>query len=85
VLVAECRADRLQVALSGASRELCELLLSSMSERAANMLRGELDSLPPQRRRSIEEAQAEIITIAKRLAEEGRIFILGDEDEAPYD
>ena len=85
VLVAECRADRLQVALSGVSRELCELLLSSMSERAANMLRGELDSLPPQRRRSIEEAQAEIITIAKRLAEEGRIFILGDEDEAPYD
>ena len=80
-LVAECPTDKLQVALSGASRELRDMFLGSMSERAATMLRDEIDSMPAQRRKTVEDAQGEIITIAKRLADEGRIFIL-DEDEA---
>jgi flagellar motor switch protein FliG len=44
------------------------------------MMRDEIENMPAQRRKAIEEAQADIITIAKRLADEGRIFIL-DEDE----
>ncbi|WP_052389268.1 flagellar motor switch protein FliG [Belnapia moabensis] len=80
-LVAECPTDKLQVALSGASQELRDMFLGSMSERAATMLRDEIDSMPAQRRKTVEDAQGEIITIAKRLADEGRIFIL-DEDEA---
>lgn len=79
-LVADCPADKLQVALSGASDKLKDLFLGSMSERAANMLRDEIETMPPQRRKTVEDAQGEIITIAKRLADEGRIFIL-DEDE----
>jgi flagellar motor switch protein FliG len=79
-LVAECPADKLQVALAGASDRLKDLFLGSMSERAANMLRDEIEMMPTQRRKTVEDAQGEIITIAKRLADEGRIFIL-DEDE----
>lgn len=85
VLIAECRADRLPVALHSASRELRELFLGHMSERAANMLRQEIEMLPPQRRRTIEEAQAEIIGLAKRLSEEGRIVILGEDEDASFD
>jgi flagellar motor switch protein FliG len=85
VLIAECRADRLPVALQGASREVRELFLGHMSERAANMLRQEIEMLPPQRRRVVEEAQAEIIVLAKRLAEEGRVLILGEEEDANFD
>ncbi len=81
VLVAECPADKLPIALWGASEATRELFLSSMSERAGNMLRDELQSLPNQRRKSVEDAQAEIIGLAKRLAEEGRIFMV-EEDEA---
>lgn len=79
-LVAECAMDRLVIALSGATQEIRSLFLGSMSERAANMLREELEGLPPQRRKTVEEAQAEIIATAKRLSDEGRIVIL-DEDE----
>lgn len=79
-LVAECPADKLQIALTAASPELRELFLSSMSERAASMMRDEIENMPAQRRKAVEEAQADIITIAKRLADEGRIFIL-EEDE----
>ncbi len=81
MLVAECAADRLPIALSGTSPELRDLFLSSMSERAGNMLREEIDNLPPQRKRVVDDARAEIVVLAKRLAEEGRIFIL-DNDEA---
>jgi flagellar motor switch protein FliG len=53
-----------------------------MSERAGNMLREEIENLPTQRKRVVEEARAEIVVLAKRLAEEGRIFILDSAEEA---
>ena len=81
-LVSECAADRLPIALSGAPKELSELFLSSMSERAGNMLREEIENLPTQRKRVVEEARSEIVILAKRLADEGRIFILDSAEEA---
>lgn len=80
-LVQECPVDKLQIALTAASQELRELFLASMSARAAAMMRDEIEGMPAQRRKTVEDAQGDIITIAKRLADEGRIFIL-DEDEA---
>ena len=82
VLISECPAERLPLALSGASQAIRDLFLSSMSERAGNMLREEMDGMPPQRRKVVEEAQAEIITIAKRLADEGRVYIQDEDEEA---
>jgi flagellar motor switch protein FliG len=80
-LVAECAAEKLPIALASAEPALRDVFLSSMSERAGNMLREEIESMPAPRKRAVDEAQAEIVAIAKRLAEEGRIFILqGDED-----
>lgn len=85
VLIADCPLDKLPVALSGANPEIKELFLSNMSARAAAMLREEIESLPNQRRKVVEDAQAEIIAITRRLAESGKIFILddgeGDEEE----
>jgi flagellar motor switch protein FliG len=80
VLIAECPVDKLPVALSGASDEVKEMFLSNMSGRAASMLREEIENLPNQRRKAIEDAQGEIITITRRLAEAGKIFILEDGD-----
>lgn len=82
VLIAECPVDKLPIALSGASEEIRELFLGNMSGRAASMLREEIESLPNQRRKSIEDAQGEIIAITRRLAEAGKIFILEDGDDA---
>ncbi|MDO9713402.1 flagellar motor switch protein FliG [Paracraurococcus lichenis] len=80
-LVAECPAERLQLALTAAAPELRELFFGSMSQRAAAQMREEVENTPPQRRKSVEDAQADIISIAKRLADDGRIIIL-EEDEA---
>jgi flagellar motor switch protein FliG len=82
-LVSECAADKLPIALATADPVLRDLFLASMSERAANMLREEIESMPAPRKKVVEDAQAEIVVLAKRLAEEGRIYILsGDEDES---
>jgi flagellar motor switch protein FliG len=75
-LIAECAAEKLPIALAGADDTLRDLFLSNMSERAGNMLREEIESMPTPRKRAIDEAQAEIVVLAKRLAEEGRIYIL---------
>jgi flagellar motor switch protein FliG len=80
-LIAECPAEKLPIALATAEPTLRDLFLSRMSERAANMLREEMESMPTPRKRLVDEAQAEIVALAKRLAEAGRIIIL-DSDEA---
>jgi flagellar motor switch protein FliG len=80
-LIAECPAEKLPIALATADAPLRDLFLSRMSERAANMLREEMESMPAPRKRLVDDAQAEIVVLAKRLAAEGRIFIL-DADEA---
>jgi flagellar motor switch protein FliG len=80
-LVAECPAEKLPIALAAAEARLRDLFLLSMSERAGNMLREEIESMPAPRKRVVDEAQAEIVALAKRLAEEGRIFILNADDD----
>jgi flagellar motor switch protein FliG len=86
ILISECAVEKLPMALSRASPELCDMFLSCMSERAGSMLREEMETMVPPRRKMVDEAQAEIVAIARRLNDEGRIFINEpDEDgEALY-
>ncbi len=80
ILIAECAVEKLPVALGGASPELCDMFLSNMSERAANMLREEMETMMSPRRKAVDDAQAEIVALARRLNDEGRILI-NDQDE----
>jgi len=82
VLVSECPTDKLAVALSASTPEMREMFFASMSERAGTMLRDEVEAMPAQRKKAIEEAQAEIVAVAKRLEREGRIIILEDDENA---
>ncbi|MGC1410597.1 MAG: flagellar motor switch protein FliG [Acetobacteraceae bacterium] len=82
VLISECAVEKLAVALSAATPAIRELFLSGMSERAANMLRDEIETMPTPRKKAVEDAQAEIIQLTKRLAEEGRIFLLEHGEES---
>jgi flagellar motor switch protein FliG len=75
----------LATALKGANDAVKTLFYSNMSERAANMLRDDIDIMGPVRLREIDAAQTKIVDIAKRLAEEGQIFLLkSEEDELVY-
>ena len=80
-LIAEIPTEKLPIALSNASPALRDLFMANMSERAGNMLREEMETMPTPRRKIAEEVQADIVGLAKRLSDEGRIVILDLEDE----
>src|SRR6185312_15417953 len=60
--------DKLPVALKGASDKIKELFLSNLSERAAKMLREDMEALGPVKLRDVDDAQASIVLLAKELA-----------------
>jgi flagellar motor switch protein FliG len=70
------------MALKGASDTLKEKVLSNMSERAAEMLREEMEYLGAVRRSAVEAKQQEIVDVIRRLEDEGEIDIsTGDVEE----
>lgn len=72
-LMKEVSTDQLLPALKTASDELKEKFFSSVSSRAAETLREDLELLRPMRLSEVEEAQRAIVDVALRLGEEGRI------------
>jgi flagellar motor switch protein FliG len=85
-LLRKVAKDKLAIALKGATDPLKELFLGNMSERAAKMLREDMDSLGPVRLRDVDEAQAAIVAEAKVMAEAGDIVIAAPDgaDELVY-
>ncbi len=82
LILREVPNDKLLMALKSAPEELRDKLYSSMSERAAEMLREDLDALGPQKVSDVEGAQREIVKIVRRLEEEGKVVIgLGEDNE----
>lgn len=73
---------KLSIALKGASETIRDLFFGNMSERAAKILREDIESLGPVRLRDVEEAQVEMVAVAKDLATKGEIMIAeGDGDD----
>jgi flagellar motor switch protein FliG len=77
LLLREVQSDALIIALKGASPELREKVFKNMSQRAAEMLREDLESKGPVRLSEVENEQKEILKVARRLAEEGQIQLGG--------
>jgi len=77
---------KLALALKGASDTLRDLFFSNMSERAAKILREDMEAMGPVRLRDVDEAQMEMVNTAKDLAEEGEIMLSDNkgEDELIY-
>jgi flagellar motor switch protein FliG len=73
--------DKLPRALKGASQPLRDLFLSNMSERAAKILREDMESMGPVRLREVDEAQQYIVNLAKDMANKGEIILAGDSDD----
>jgi flagellar motor switch protein FliG len=78
--------DKIAIALKGASAELRDLFFSNMSERAAKIMREDMQSMGPVRLRDVDEAQMLMVTLAKDLAASGEIIIADSkgEDELVY-
>jgi flagellar motor switch protein FliG len=58
-----------------------EKIFRNMSKRAGEMLRGDLEAKGPVRLAEVEAAQKEIVTVARRLADEGTIMLGTGGDE----
>ena len=72
----------LALALRGTTPEVRERVLANMSTRAAEVLREEMELMPPQRRRFVEEAQARIVAIVRKLEDADEIVVArGGEDD----
>jgi len=78
--------DKLGIALKGSSEQIKELFFGNMSERAAKILREDMGALGPVRLRDVDDAQMEMVNLAKDLAAKGEIVISegGAEDELIY-
>jgi flagellar motor switch protein FliG len=79
--------DRVAVALKGAGEKLRDLFFSNMSERAANIMREDLQAMGPVRLKDVDEAQVYMVNLAKELAAKDEIMIAdkrGGEDELVY-
>ena len=78
--------NQLGLALKGASDGLREMFFSNMSERAAKILREDMESMGPVRLKDVDTAQMSMVQAAKDLAAKGEIMLAGPggEDELIY-
>ena len=74
-LLREVSGELLMKALKGADDNLKEKILKNMSKRAAQTLQEDLQTMGPLRISDVEAAQKEILTIARRLADNGEIAL----------
>ena len=80
-LLREVSTDVLTLALKGADEGIKEKFLKNMSKRASEMLREDMEARGPVRLSEVEVAQKEILTITRRLADEGDIVLGGGGEE----
>lgn len=73
----EIENDTLVLALKGADPQLRDKLLGCVSQRAAATIRDDMEAMGPVKLSQVQEAQKTIITIARRLSDEGRITLAG--------
>jgi flagellar motor switch protein FliG len=74
-LVRDIDQEKLLVALKGVDQELTERFFNNMSERAADILREDMEASGPVKLADVEAAQKDIVKTAMRLADEGALMI----------
>ena len=83
IILREVQSESLIIALKGSGQDLREKIFKNMSQRAAEMMREDLESKGPVRLSEVEAQQKEILQIVRRLADEGQIM-LGAKGEDQY-
>ncbi len=80
-LLKEADTGRLALALKGATKELNDKFIHNMSSRAGQMLVDDLEAMGPVRLAVVEEAQGELVRLARELADQGKLTIVSASDE----
>lgn len=74
-IVRECENEDLVLSIKVSSEEVREILFKNMSQRMAESFQEEMEVMGPVRLRDVEEAQARIVSIIRRLEDSGEIII----------
>ncbi|HRQ72126.1 MAG TPA: flagellar motor switch protein FliG [Phycisphaerales bacterium] len=74
--------DELSLALKTASPELQEKIFTNMSQRAAALIKEDMEFMGPVRVSDVESAQQRIVDVVRRLEEAGEVLIQGRGGEA---
>lgn len=78
----EANSKDLVFALKSANQEVSDAIFSNMSKRSAETIKSDLEFTHNVRLRDVEEAQQRIVSIIRRLEEEGELVIMkGGKDE----
>lgn len=80
-LLKEVAREDLMLALKTASPSMQEKVFANLSARASEILREDMSTMGPVRLKDVEKAQANVITVARRLAEEQKIQLGGGEGD----
>ena len=82
MLLKEVENDVLVISLKTANETIRDKIFRNISSRAAERIREDLDNMGPVRLSDVEKGQGEIVRVALKLEEEGKIQILrsGSED-----
>lgn len=80
----EVDTARLVIALKGADTAMVDKFLGNMSQRAAEMLRDDMETRGPVKLSEVEAAQKEILAITRKLADAGTIALGGGSGGEAY-
>jgi flagellar motor switch protein FliG len=80
-LLRQVSSESLLLALKGADERLKDKIFKNMSQRAAEMLKDDLEAKGPVRLSEVEAAQKDILGAARKLAEAGTISLGGKSGE----
>jgi flagellar motor switch protein FliG len=71
----EVDSKDLVYAIKGSNKEVADILFKNMSTKMAENIRSELEYTHNVRLRDVEESQQRIVSVIRRLEEEGELFI----------
>lgn len=80
-LLREVSSENLLLALKAADQGMKDKIFKNMSKRAAEMLRDDLEAKGPVKLSEVEQAQKEILTVARRMADAGQLALGGSGEE----
>jgi flagellar motor switch protein FliG len=80
-LLGQMDKKTLATALRGASEELKNYIFKSMSSRAVEMLKEDMEVLGPVKSRDIHKAQLEAVAVARKLEAEGKLTLTPEGDD----
>jgi len=73
--------DKWKIALKTASESVKDAIFRNMSQRAADMLREDMEAMGAVKLSDVESGQFEILTICRKLEEEGKVIIASKESQ----